>query len=248
MSEQLSLSAETRDRVGKGASRALRREGRVPAVIYGNKADPVSIHVEEKALVKALMTGHFFNSVVMIDGAAKSAVRTLPKDVAFDPVSDRPVHVDFLRISEHAKVTVAVPVVFTDEDESRGMTRGGVLNVVRHDLELTCDAAEIPESIEISLKGLDIGDTIHISDVKLPKGVESAIDDRDFTIATLIAPSAMKSDVQEALAEDAALAEAAAEEQQAEVAAAEEETATEGEAAEGETPSEASDEGETKGE
>lgn len=243
MSEQLSLSAETRDRVGKGASRALRREGRVPAVIYGNKADPVSIHLEEKALVKALMTGHFFNSVVMIDGAAKSAVRTLPKDVSFDPVSDRPVHVDFLRISEHAKVTVAVPVVFIDEDDSRGMTRGGVLNVVRHDLELVCDAAEIPESIEISLKGLDIGDSIHISNVTLPKGVESAIDDRDFTIATLIAPSAMKSDVQEALAEDAALAEAAAEEQQAE-AAAEEEAAAEGEAAEGE----ASDEGESKGE
>lgn len=243
MSEQLSLSAETRDRVGKGASRALRREGRVPAVIYGNKADPVSIHVEEKALVKALMTGHFFNSVVMIDGAAKSAVRTLPKDVSFDPVSDRPVHVDFLRISEHAKVTVAVPVVFIDEDDSRGMTRGGVLNVVRHDLELVCDAAEIPEQIEISLKGLDIGDSIHISNVKLPKGVTSAIDDRDFTIATMIAPSAMKSDVQEALAEDAALAEAAAEEQQAEVA---EEGEAAGDDADGEA--EASDEGETKGE
>jgi large subunit ribosomal protein L25 len=240
MSEQLSLSAETRDRVGKGASRSLRREGRVPAVIYGNKQDPVSIHVEEKALVKALMTGHFFNSVVMIDGAAKAAVRTLPKDVAFDPVTDRPVHVDFLRISEHAKVTVAVPVVFIDEDDSRGMTRGGVLNVVRHDLELVCDAAEIPEQIEISLKGLDIGDSIHISNVKLPKGVTSAIDDRDFTIATMIAPSAMKSDVQEALAEDAALAEAAAEEQQAE-APAEDEAAAEGEA-------EASDEGEAKGE
>jgi large subunit ribosomal protein L25 len=193
MSEQLSLSAETRDRVGKGASRSLRREGRVPAVIYGNKQDPVSIHVEEKALVKALMTGHFFNSVVMIDGAAQSAVRTLPKDVAFDPVTDRPMHVDFLRISEHAKVTVAVPVVFTDEDECRGLKRGGVLNIVRHELELVCDAAEIPEQIEISLKGYDVGDSIHISGVTLPTGVESAIDDRDFTIATLVAPSAMKS-------------------------------------------------------
>jgi large subunit ribosomal protein L25 len=239
MSEQLSLSAETRERVGKGASRALRREGRVPAVIYGNNQGPVSIHVEEKALVKALMTGHFMNSVVMIAGAAKSAVRTLPKDVAFDPVSDRPVHVDFLRISEHATVTVAVPVAFMDEDDSPGMTRGGVLNVVRHDLDLVCDASEIPESIEVSLKGLDIGDSIHISDVTLPKGTTSAIDDRDFTIATLIAPSAMKSDVQEALAEDAALAEAAAEEQQAEVAADEGEAA--GDDADGEA--EASDEG-----
>ncbi|RHW17328.1 50S ribosomal protein L25/general stress protein Ctc [Sphingomonas gilva] len=244
MSEQLSLSAETRDRVGKGASRALRREGRVPAVIYGNKQDPVSIHVEEKALVKALMTGHFFNSVVMVEGAAKSAVRTLPKDVAFDPVTDRPVHVDFLRISEHAKVTVAVPVVFSDEEESRGIKRGGVLNIVRHELELVCDAAEIPEQIEISLKGLDIGDSVHISQVKLPKGTASAIDDRDFTVATLIAPSAMKSEVQEAAAEEAALAEEAAAEHAAEA------EATEGGAPEGETAGEtpAEGEGEAKGE
>lgn len=227
MSEQLSLAAETRDRVGKGASRALRRDGRVPAVIYGDKKDPQAIHLEEKALTRALMTGHFFNSVVMIEGTGQAAVRTLPKDVTFDPVSDRPVHVDFLRIAEHATVTVQVPVVFTDEEASRGMKRGGVLNIVRHELELVCDAAEIPEQIEISLKGLDVGDTIHISAVKLPKGTQPSIEDRDFTIATLIAPSALKSDVQEAMAEDAALAQAAAEEQQAEAEAAEAEAAAE---------------------
>ena len=109
MSEQLTLAAETRGQVGKGASRSLRREGRVPAVIYGNKQDPAAIHVEEKALYRLLMTGHFMNSVVMVELDGKP-VRTLPKDVAFDPVSDRPVHVDFLRISEHATVTVQVPV------------------------------------------------------------------------------------------------------------------------------------------
>lgn len=194
MSDQLTLSAEARDRAGKGASRALRREGRVPCVIYGNNENPQSIHVEEKALMKALHTGHFMNSVVMIDAGGKGAIRTLPKDVAFHPVTDRPLHVDFLRISEHAKITVAVPVVFDNEEDSPGLKRGGVLNIVRHELELSCDAAEIPSEIRIDLTGLEVGDTIHISAVTLPKGVESAIEDRDFTIATVIAPSALKAE------------------------------------------------------
>lgn len=188
MSDTLTLSAETRDRVGKGASRALRREGRVPAVIYGNKADPVGIHVNERELTKLLMTGHFFNSVVMVNGE-----RTLPKDVTFDVVTDRPVHVDFLRISEHATVTVAVPIIFADEEEAPGIKRGGVLNIVRHELELVVDAAQIPDDITISLKGLEVGDSIHISAVTLPKGATPSITDRDFTIATVVAPSALKS-------------------------------------------------------
>jgi len=193
MSEQLTLPAEARERAGKGASRALRREGRVPAVIYGDKKEPISIHVEEKLLSKMLSTGHFMNSVVMIDAGGASH-RTLPKDVCFHPVTSRPIHVDFLRIGEHSKVHVNVPVRFDDEEGSPGIKRGGVLNVVRHDLELICDAAEIPEEIHISLAGLDIGDSVHISAVQLPKGSESAITDRDFTIATVVAPSAMKSE------------------------------------------------------
>ncbi len=200
MSEQLTLSAETRERAGKGASRHLRREGRVPAVIYGANEEPLAIHLEEKGLVKALSGGHFMNSVVMIE-AAGATTRTLPKDIQFHPVTDRPVHVDFLRISEHAKVTVAVPINFTDEEKSRGLKRGGVLNTVRHELELVCDAAEIPEEIQISLAGLDIGDSLHISAVTLPKGVESAITDRDFTIATIVAPSGLKMDAEDAAAE-----------------------------------------------
>jgi large subunit ribosomal protein L25 len=191
MSEQLTLSAETRERAGKGASRVLRREGRVPAVVYGNNEEPLSIHLEEKALVRALSTGHFMNSVVMIDAGGAPA-RTLPKDVQFHPVTDRPLHVDFLRISEHSKVQVAVPIRFVDEEGSKGLKRGGVLNSVRHELELVCDAAEIPEEIQISLAGLDIGDSIHISHVKLPAGSESAITDRDFTIATIVAPTVYK--------------------------------------------------------
>ena len=187
MSEQLMLPAEARERAGKGASRELRRNGRVPAVIYGDKKEPVSVHVEEKLLAKMLSTGHFMNTVVMVDAGGKPH-RTLPKDVQFHPVSSRPIHVDFLRIGAHSEVKVNVPVVFIDEDDAPGITRGGVLNIVRHDLELLCDASSIPEQIEISLKGLDIGDSIHISAGTLPKGSKSAIDDRDYTVATLVAP------------------------------------------------------------
>jgi large subunit ribosomal protein L25 len=192
MSDQLTLSAEAREGVGKGASRFLRREGRVPAVIYGNKEAATGIHIEEKALMKALMTGHFMNSVIMIEVGGQQ-VRTLPKDVQFHPVSERPLHADFLRIGEHTEVRVEVPVKFTDEAASPGMKRGAVLNIVRHELELLCDAALIPDDIEISLKGLDVGDSIHISAVTLPAGAKSAITDRDFTIATLVAPSGLKS-------------------------------------------------------
>ncbi|OWR01651.1 50S ribosomal protein L25/general stress protein Ctc [Sphingopyxis witflariensis] len=192
MSDQLVLSAETRDRGGKGASRELRRSGRVPAVVYGGKEEPLMIHVEEKLLMKQLMTGHFMNSVVMIEVGGKQ-VRTLPKDVAFHPVKDRPIHVDFLRISKDAKVHVSVPVVFENEEASPGLKRGGVLNIVRHELELICDSDKIPDDIAIDVTGFEVGDSIHISHVKLPKGSESAITDRDFTIATIVAPSAMKS-------------------------------------------------------
>ncbi len=193
MSDVLTLSAEARDRAGKGASRALRREGRVPAVIYGNNEEPTLVHVEEKLLNKLLGTGHFFNSVVMVEVGGK-AVRTLPKDVEFHPVTDRPLHADFLRVSEHASVHVNVPVHFVNEESAPGIKRGGVLNIVRHELELICDAAEIPDEVTIDLSGFDVGDSIHISHVNLPAGAKSAITDRDFTIATVIAPSALKSE------------------------------------------------------
>jgi large subunit ribosomal protein L25 len=192
MSDTLTLPAETRERAGKGASRALRREGRVPAVIYGGKEEPQTIHVEEKLLMKQLMTGHFMNSVVEITVGGKT-LRTLPKDVAFHPVNDRPLHVDFLRLSKDSTVHVEVPVKFTNEDASPGLKRGGVLNIVRHELELVCDANRIPDDIIIDVTGFDVGDSIHISHVTLPEGSTSAITDRDFTIATIVAPSALKS-------------------------------------------------------
>ena len=201
MSDLLTISAEPRERAGKGASRALRREGRVPAVIYGDKKEAVAIHVEARALNKLLGTGHFMNSLVQVevDGVK---TRTLPKDVAFDPVTDRPLHVDFFRLAKGAKVQVNIPVVFINEEASPGLKRGGVMNVVRHELDLMCDADHIPDQIEIDVTGLEIGDSIHISNITLPKGAESAITDRDFTIAGVTAPSALKSADDEAADEE----------------------------------------------
>jgi large subunit ribosomal protein L25 len=200
MSDVLTLAAEARDRAGKGASRAVRREGRVPAVIYGNKESAVSIHVEEKLLVRMLNTGHFMNSVVEIELDGKKH-RTLPRDVQFHPVTDRPIHVDFLRVAANALITVNVPVRFENEAASPGLKRGGVLNVVRHEVEVKVPANAIPDDIVVDVTGFDVGDSIHISSVKLPKNVAPVID-RDFTIATIAAPSGLKS--QEAAAEEAA--------------------------------------------
>ena len=203
MSDALTLPAEARERAGKGASRALRREGRIPAVIYGGKEEPTPIHVEEKELVKQLMTGHFMNSIVKIE-IGGDTVRTLPKDVALHPVTDRPTHVDFLRLARDAKVEVQIPVVFVNEEASPGLKKGGVLNVVRHDLDLVCPADAIPGEIEIDVTGKDVGESIHISEVNLPEGVESAITDRDYTIATLVAPSALKRSESEETEEEVA--------------------------------------------
>uniref|UniRef100_UPI00286DBA01 50S ribosomal protein L25/general stress protein Ctc n=1 Tax=Sandarakinorhabdus sp. TaxID=1916663 RepID=UPI00286DBA01 len=155
MSETMKLAAQMRDMAGKGASRAVRREGRVPAVIYGAGEAATPIHLEEKLLVRQLHTGHFMNSVVEIelDGVVH---RTLPRDVQFHPVSDRPIHVDFYRLVGDAVITVQVPVHFVDEDKSPGMKRGAVLNIVRHELQLDCASNAIPDQIDISLAGRDV--------------------------------------------------------------------------------------------
>ena len=192
MSDTLNLPAETRERAGKGASRELRRNGRVPAVIYGGKEEPLAIHVELKELARQLGTGHFFNSIIELEIGGKT-YRTQPKDVAFHPVTDRPLHADFLRLVKGATVHVNVPVVFENEELAPGLKKGGVLNIVRHDLELVCDAEKIPHEIVIDVTGFDVGESIHFSHVKLPKGVESAISDRDFTIASIAVPSALRS-------------------------------------------------------
>ncbi|MFU7528870.1 50S ribosomal protein L25/general stress protein Ctc [Qipengyuania sp. ASV99] len=191
MSDALTLPAERRERAGKGASRSLRREGRIPAVIYGGKEEPITIHVEEKELIRQLNTGHFMNSILQIEMGGDS-IRAIPKDVALHPVTDRPLHADFFRLSKGGKIEVSVPVVFINEEASPGLKKGGVLNVVRHELDLVCENDKIPGEIEIDVTGKQVGDSIHISEVTLPAGSESAITDRDFTIATLVAPSALK--------------------------------------------------------
>ncbi len=193
MSETYVLMAELRERVGKGSSRELRRNGHIPAVIYGDKQEPVAIAVPYKEIYYKIHGGGFKTTVATIDVGGKK-IQVLPKDYQLDPVSDFPVHVDFLRISAKSVVHVNVPVHFKNEEAAPGIKRGGVLNIVRHDVELIVPANAIPEFIEADLTGLDINDGVHISAIKLPQGATPAIHDRDFTIATIAAPAGLKSE------------------------------------------------------
>lgn len=184
------LTAEARERVGKGSAREVRRNGKVPAVIYGDKQPPLAIALSYKDIYYKIHGGGFLTTLATINVDGKK-IQVLPKDYQLDPVKDFPVHVDFLRVSKDTVVTVEIPVHFVNEDKSRGIKRGGVLNIVRHTVEFTCPADHIPEFIEIDLAGSDIGDSIHISAVKLPADVKPTISDRDFTIATIAAPAVL---------------------------------------------------------
>ena len=194
------LKAERRDRVGKGAARELRRNGNVPAVIYGDKKDPLPIALSRKEVTLRLHAGGFMTTLATIDVGGEK-IQVLPKDYQADPVRDFITHVDFLRIGKGSRVVVEIPVHFMNEDDSPGLKRGGVLNIVRHEVEVDCPATAIPDAFEIDLTGVDIGDSIHISDVTLPEGVTPTITDRDFTIATIASSSAMKPDADEGEAE-----------------------------------------------
>ncbi len=208
MAQATELKAQARDRVGKGAARQLRREGLVPAVIYGDKQPPVSIAISYKDAMQRIYAGGFLSHVLTLDVDGQKH-RVIPRDYHLDPVRDFAIHVDFLRVSADTKLHVEVAVHFINELESPGLKRGGVLNIVRHTVELICPPDAIPEAVTFDLTGFDIGDAIHISAVKLPDGVSPAIKDRDFTIATLVAPSGLKSE--EAAAGPAAETPAAAE-------------------------------------
>ncbi len=187
------LKAEARAQVGKGSARELRRNGLIPAVIYGDKKDPISIVLSRNEVSKKIHAGGFLTTLatIVVDGKKYSV---LPKDYQLDPVRDFLMHVDFLRVSKNTQVTVEVPVHFENEEKSPGLKRGGVLNVVRHTVECHCPANAIPDSITVDLTGLEIGDGIHISHVTLPEGVEPTITDRDFTIATIASPASLKSE------------------------------------------------------
>ncbi|ODA66953.1 50S ribosomal protein L25 [Methyloligella halotolerans] len=178
MAEAHELKAWARERIGTGGARAVRREGRVPAIVYGDKGEPLPVAIDYTEVLKQLNTGHFQSTVYMLDLDGKKT-RVIPRDVQRDPVKDFPMHVDFLRVSAHATINIDVPVHFLNEEESPGLKRGGVLNVVRHEVEVLCPVDSIPEAFEIDLTGLDIGDTIHVSAITIRRALH-----RPSTIAT----------------------------------------------------------------
>ncbi len=197
MSDVVQLKASVRERVGKGAARAVRREGLVPGVIYGDNKAPEPISLDYVEVHKYLNTGLFLSTVFEIELGGKKT-QVLARDCQVDPIKDLPVHVDFLRIGKGTKVSVSVPVHFINEDVCPGLKRGGALNVVRHELELTCAPNAIPEMIEIDLAEAEIGSSIHISAIQLPDGVTSTITDRDFTIVTVTGAGPAEVDEDEA--------------------------------------------------
>ena len=196
MADVSTIAATPRGGVGKGAARTARRNGMVPGMIYGNRLEPVMINVERPILDRELGQAGFFIRLVDIDVDGEKH-RVLPREVQFHPVTDAPLHIDFLRFSADRKLSVAVPVRFLNEDESPGLKRGGVLNIVRHEVEVQCTADNIPNEFEIDVTGLDIGDAMHASAITLPEGVAFTITDRDFTVATIAAPTVMAADEEE---------------------------------------------------
>jgi large subunit ribosomal protein L25 len=187
------LKAKARSGVGKGAARAVRREGLVPAVIYGDKQDPLPISIGYNETNLAIYAGGFLSHVITIDLDGKKH-RVIPRDYQLDPVMDKPVHVDFLRVGAHTKLSVQVAIHFINHDQSPGIKKGGVVNIVHHTLQLSVPADAIPESLTVDLSGKDIGDTIHLAAITLPPGASVRSHEKDMTIATIAAPSALKSE------------------------------------------------------
>lgn len=188
MSALKQLTAALRPRVGKGAARAARRAGTVPAVIYGGGQAPVAIALDYKTVHKLIYAGHFKTTIfeITIDGKKE---RAIPRDYQLDPVKDFPVHVDFLRLAEGATVRVEIPVHFKNQEASPGIKRGGVLEIVNHSILLVCPAEKIPEAIEYDLTGKEIGDVVHTADLTLPVGARAASSAKDLTIATIVSAS-----------------------------------------------------------
>lgn len=204
MSEHLAIEARSRPTAGKGAARATRRAGFVPGIIYGGKTKPVMMSVEQRILIKLLEDPSFFTQIcdIQVDGKKHQA---MAREVQADVVTGLPRHIDFLRVSESTEIQVAVPVSFVNEEESPGLKRGALLNIVRHEIDVIAPAGNIPDQLEVDLTGYDVGDTIHFSSITMSAGIRPAIDDRDFTIATIAAPSAMRgeAEAEEAQAEEA---------------------------------------------
>ncbi len=194
-SEKTAITASARAKAGKGAARAVRRTGQRPGVVYGGNTEPTLISLVERDVVKVTENQSFFSHLCDLDIEGKKFL-VLPKDVQLDPVNDRPLHVDFLRVTNKTIIRVGIPVHVKNQEECPGLIKGGVLNLVRHEVEVYCKAMEIPEEIAVDLAGLDVGTSIHMSEIKLPSG-SKPVNENDFTLITLVAPSAMKSEVDE---------------------------------------------------
>jgi large subunit ribosomal protein L25 len=213
MRQMQQLTAEPRSGTGKGPAYRVRTKGHIPAVVYGGKDTPENVSVERHALERHTQTGTFLTTLFMLEVGGKKT-RVIPRDVQLDPVSDRPIHVDFMRLPEGARLKIAIPVRFRGQETSPGIKRGGVLNIVRHEVELLCPADNIPEYLEADLSAMDIRDSLHISGIKLPDGVKPTVRERDFTIASIVAPTSVieeqKAAAAAAAGTGAAVAEAAA--------------------------------------
>lgn len=196
MSDLISLPAQKRERAGKGAARAVRRQGLVPGVIYGDKQPPVLIQMDPRPLMAQLHKPGFYAHQYELD-VDGTKHRVMAQDVQFHVVTDAPIHVDFLRIGKDTKVTAEIPVEFINHEKSPGLKRGGVLNIVRHDIEVVGKPDDLPEKLVCDLTGLDINDSAHASSVTFPEGVRPTITDRDFTVATIAAPSGLKAEAAE---------------------------------------------------
>lgn len=206
MAQAVSMNVEKRERAGKGASRAVRNAGRVPAIIYGDKQPPMMISLDPIDLKRQIRGPGFFSRIFELK-MNDDAYRVLARDIQLDPVTDRPIHVDFMRFSAATKLRVEVQMTFINENLCPGLKAGGVLNIVRRAVEVICVAENIPETIVADLTGLEVGHSIHISNVKLPDGVKPAITDRDFTIATIAAPTVLPTVEEEKALEAAAAVE-----------------------------------------
>ena len=188
--KEINLDIINRDKTGKSNCKQLRNMGKVPAVIYGDKKEPAYIAVDYPKIVKELSKTSFFSTVFSLK-LNKKAIKVLPREIQTDPLNDKPVHIDFLRVNDESKINISVPIIFINEDKSPGLKGGGVLNTVRREVDLICKINNIPEKLEADLTNLEVGSVIHMSDIKLQEDVIPQISDRDFTIATIAAPTIM---------------------------------------------------------
>ncbi len=210
MAQVQELKAEAREGRGKGPAYQARQKGLIPAIIYGGQGEPETVNVDARTLERRIEQGAFLTTLLMIDVAGKKT-RVIPRQLQLDPVSDRPVHVDFMRLAEGATVRLEIPVHFKGQGESPGLKKGGVLNIVRHEMELICPADRIPNEVLVDVSKLDINESIHISALNLPEGAKPVVRGRDFTVCSIVAPTSVIEEQRAAAAAAAApVAEAAA--------------------------------------